>query len=110
MYLLNSTLTVNWYLETGASPPALATLDIKITRPDRTNQYIDSAILAENYVESTANTKGTVAYDFTPDQEGLWEISLVSGSAAGNSIYYTHKIQVNAANTEIQKFVKGSLL
>lgn len=110
MYLINSLLTVNWYLLTGAAPPALAELDIRIVPPDGNAQYIPAAILVENYIPSTAYTKGLVSYQFTPDALGLWTVGLSRGTSTINTDYYTHDILVSTNDIFIKKFVKSSLL
>jgi len=110
MYLINTTLTVNWYLLTGATPPALADLDIRITPPNGVSQYYNSAILLANYIPSTLTTKGAVSYDFTPNEVGLWKVGLHNGTSALNSEYYTHEIMVGINDTLTKKLVKSSLL
>jgi len=110
MYLINTTLTVNWVLLTVGNPPLLADLDIKIVPPDGTSSYLENSILAGNYTPSTISTKGAVSFDFIPNQLGLWEISLTEGTSALNRNFYTHKIIVSKNDTLIKKFVKSSLL
>ena len=82
MYLINTTLTVNWLLLTGATPPLLADLDIRIVPPNGVSSYIASAILGGNYTPSTETTKGSVSYDFTPNALGLWTIGLSNGTSS----------------------------
>lgn len=110
MYLINTVLSVNWYLLTGAAPPPVEELDIRITPPDNNVVYLPGAIAVENYVLSTATTKGLVTYEFTPDALGLWTIGLSRGISSENTEYYTHKIMVSINDTEIIKSVKSSLL
>ena len=110
MYLINTQLTLNWYLLTGANPPALADLDIHVTAPDMTSTYYDAAIASADYTQSTSTTKGLVVWRFTPDQEGLWKVTLTNGSSGTNTEYYTHEIPVGINDTSIQKFIKSNLL
>lgn len=110
MYLINTELTVNWYLLTGVSPPALATLDIRIVPPNGEAGYLPGVILADDYIPSTVDTKGLVTYRFTPDQLGLWTIGLSVGISSNNQDFYTHDIMVSINDTYTKKFVKSSLL
>jgi len=110
MYLINTELTVNFYLLTGAAPPALAELDIRIIPPDGASEYIPNAIDIADYVESTVSTKGLVTYKFTPDQLGLWKVGLSRGTSSVNTEYYTHNIVVSINDTQTKKFVRSSLL
>lgn len=110
MYILNSTITLNWYLITGDSPPLLANLDIVITKPDGTTQYLSSVINADDYIPSTINSKGAVSYDITPNIEGVWSISLVTGIPSTYTVYGTHELTIHDSDRNIVKFVKESLL
>ena len=110
MYLINTTLTVNWYLLTGAAPPALSELDIRITPPEGASEYLPGAIDVADYVESTVSTKGLVTYQFTPTKLGLWKVGLSRGTSSVNTEYYTHDIVVSTNDTHTKKFVKSSLL
>jgi len=110
MYLINTELTVNWYLLTGDSPPALAALDIRIVPPNGEASYVSGGILADDYTESTADTKGLVVYRFTPDELGLWTIGLSEGISSDNTDFYTHSIMVSTNDIYTQKYVKSSLL
>lgn len=110
MYLINTELTVNWYLLTGSNPPALSELDIRIVPPIGNAIYLSSAIAAEDYIPSTATTKGLVTYKFTPDELGLWTIGLSNGISSNNTDYYTHDIMVSINDTYIKKHVNSNLL
>lgn len=110
MYLINTTLTVNWYLLTGAAPPDLADLDVRIIPPEGNSIYIPGAIDPANYTPSTETTKGLVVYEFTPDILGLWQVSLNRGTSSANTNYYTHNIIVSINDMLTEKFVDSSLL
>lgn len=110
MYLIDTTLSVNWYLLTGDTPPLLAELDIRIVPPKSNAIYIPSAITEFNYIPSTATTKGLVTYEFTPDKLGLWTIGLSTGDSSNNVDFYTHDILVSINDTLTKKFVKSDLL
>lgn len=110
MYLINTVLTVNWYLLTGSNPPALAELDIRITPPDDNVIYLPGAIDVADYIPSTPTTKGLVTYDFTPNALGLWSVGLSTGDSSNNTDFYTHNIMVSKNDTYTEKFIKSDLL
>lgn len=110
MYLINTEITVNWYLYTANDPPLLADLDIHIVEPDGVSQYIDNAILAPDYTPSTSTTRGVAVYRFTPDKLGLWTITLSEGTGSQNQKFTTYEIVVSTNDILTKKYVKGSLL
>ena len=111
MYLINTTLKVNWYLLTGAAPPLEADLDIRITPPEGSSIYLPGEILLNgSYIPSTATTKGFVTYNFTPNALGLWKVGISTGTSALNRDYYTHDIVVSTNDVLTKKLVKSSLL
>lgn len=112
MYLVNTTLTVNWVLRATIYEILRETLDIVIKPPKGkgNEQYFNAAILPENYVQPTSNTDGIVSFDFTPDQVGLWIIVLTDGTEDSNLIYYESKLLISKNDIYTKKHVKGSLL
>lgn len=111
MYLINTELTVNWYVITGVAPPALSDFNITIVPPNGKATYLTSAITNSNdYVPSTVSTKGFISYKFTPNLVGLWTISLNEGTSASNVDHYTHNILVSINDTLIKKTINSSLL
>jgi len=110
MYLLDTDLTVNWVFGAIPGEILLADLDVQITSPDNTVTYIDSAILAEDFLAPTDTSDGYASYTFTADATGLWLITLTTGTGAANDIYMETQIFVTINDTLTKKFIDGSLL
>ena len=110
MYLVNTTITVNWEIPATVITYLLEDFDISIKPPDRISTYIDNAILAENYLAPTPTTDGLVAYDFTPDEVGLWTITLSSGTGAAHVEFYSYKILVSKNDLYTRKKIKRGLI
>ena len=110
MYLINTTISVNWYLFTGAAPPDLAELDIRIVPPKSNAIYLPGAIHPTDYIPSTEFTKGLVTYEFTPNILGLWTIGLSTGTSTSSVDFYTHDVMVSINDTFTKKYVDSNLL
>ena len=86
MYLIDTQITINWEIMPYAESPELSALDLVITKPDGTSEYLSSPILVDDYIPTTATTNGLVAYRVTPDFPGLWKVSLVIGDNNNHQI------------------------
>ena len=77
MYLLNTPAVVEWTL--GKTPnTVLITELLTITvKPDGSTAFAQ----VQNLIAPTETTQGEITHTFTPDTEGLWEITLVKGTA-----------------------------
>jgi len=104
MYLLNTDITVNWVLNVTSDTILLSDLDIKIEQPSGLSDYIPNAITAENYVQPTENSKGSVSYTFTASILGLWIITLTNGTEAINTIYSSSKLFISKNDIYTKKF------
>lgn len=86
MYLLNAETEIQWVLSPTEVILVLANIDMVIVSPSGLTTYIDSAILAENYVAPTATVPGSATHLITPDKEGLWRVLLVTGTALNYTV------------------------
>lgn len=110
MYLNNQALTVNWRLEPVDDPILLASLDLYLTPPDGIVVYTPAAIGAQDYVAPTATEFGMLSYIFTPNQLGLWTVTLTDGTEFANTIWYTYYLQISINDLYTKKFIVGDVL
>lgn len=92
MFILNTTVTVNFVLPPAATPPAEADYDILITAPDGTVTYTDSGLTT--YVAPTATAPGSATFNKLVDQLGKWELSLSIGTGTAYTLQSQAQIYV----------------
>ena len=77
MYLLNATTNIEWVLDKTSS--VIVQTDLAVVTNTPSDEF--SYVLSNNLIAPDENTQGLVTYSFIPNEEGLWEIELVKGSA-----------------------------
>lgn len=113
MYLVNTTITMNWILRNTLVGIDRTTLDVRVRPPIETGRdvvYTNDAIAPEDFLAPTASDDGWASYTFTPDAEGLWELVLTDGDETENTFYYERLIEVQSPDNHIRKVVKGELI
>jgi len=113
MFLLNSTIRMNWRLRNSMIDIERTSLDVRVRPPIDTGGdvvYTNNAIAEEDFLAPTGGTDGWASYTFTPDQVGLWELVLTDGDENENTFYYERLIEVQEPDYHIRKKVPGSLI
>jgi len=105
MFIVNTTIAVNWVLPSMVVPTPLEDLDVRLRAPDGTVTIIESAIAAEDYIPPTDTQPGGVTYQFTPDSKGVWLVVLVVVSETA-PVYNEYFLEVWVNDTHIYQQVR----
>ncbi len=105
MFIVDTTITVNWILQATAVSYIYSDFDVEIKKPDGDGDYYESAIIEEDFIAPTVSTNGAISYDFTPDQEGVWIVVLTSGVSALHGIHMEYTLRVSSSDTHIYQQV-----
>lgn len=107
MYLINTSIKVNWILSSNSNTITLASLDVIVTPPQGkgSSTVFTGGILPDNYLAYTSTDDGYAAYEFTPDSIGLWTITLTNGTGTPNDIFYEDKILIDINATVVNEYV-----
>jgi hypothetical protein len=108
MYILNTTIEINWLLPATAMPRTYDEFDVIVKRPDGSSSYLESAIAPEDYIAPTVSTTGGVSYPLLFDQKGVWVVILVWGDGASHEIYYEYFLQIHQDDTHIHQQVTSN--
>jgi len=97
MYLLNTITEIEWTLDKTPNPITLLELATVTMNPNGDTELIQ----AQNLIEPTESSQGLTTHVITPDMEGLWEITLVKGSAGTYTELSKATMFVFAADTVV---------
>lgn len=75
MYLIDTQVAVEWTLEKTSKTVLISDLSIITVTPLGGVSFVQIG----NLIPPTTDTKGLINHLFTPDSEGLWEVTLVKG-------------------------------
>lgn len=101
MFIKDTEISVNWILQASAANRVYSDFDVIVIKPDGSSSYYNAAILEEDFISPTVDTKGAATYKITPDAVGVWVVVLTLGSSDDSTIYYEYFIRVSEPDTEI---------
>ena len=105
MYLLDTSITVNWKLDPTNQAIALADLFIQKTDPKGNSEELINVLTPSNFIAPTINSFGFTEFIFTPDQLGLWVIVLSNKNVLNTPMYLPYNVYVTTNDTELFKQV-----
>jgi len=108
VYLLNSTVTVEFILPPNVAPPAQSTLDVVILQPDKIRTYTDdiSTLTNPTYTAPTVDTQGKATFDYIVNQIGRYRFTLSTGVEGS----YTELAQIEIFVVNAKIFTADTLI
>ena len=105
MFLKDTEIEVNWIFPNTVVPYVYSDFDVIVKKPDGSSQYIESAILENDFIAPTVETTGGITYRLTPDEVGVWVIILTIGNSNFSDIYYEYYLRISEADNHVYQQV-----
>ena len=105
MFIVDTTISVNWTVPPMVVPILLEDFDVKVTDPNGVETVYLGAIAVEDYISPTDTTDGGVSYHLTPTIKGVWSVVLIVDDGI-HDLNLAYNLQVHINDTHIYQQVR----